>query len=220
MSASTTPASRRRIRTLPPTTTRACTSPSQGCCRAASPIPSCSPTHAHARTGPRSRASSERGQQWRRRGRRRLGRGLTSVNIGILFIVNPGNGDRFIEAIEQMVNFDVTNNSWNRIAPFYLPTDNILIQPRMSCARSTPTHSFPRPAATALALSSCRASATTTRGAGKRAQFDALHDLGCRRRADGFVADYSNYGACILVTAPTGPSLTVFTPAPALSPPI
>ena len=204
---------RRRIRTLLPAMTRACTSPSQGCCRDGQPDPVLQPdsrprAHGTAVAGiigaQANNGEGGVGVAW--------GAALTSVNIADSLFVNAGNGDRFIEAIEQMVSFDVTNNSWNRFAPFFLPTDNIS-DPASYVLREVNAFAFVsetgRNGLGTVIVQGVGNNNLEVQGNGLNSTRFTISVAGAG--PTGFMTDYSNYGASILVTAPTGPSLTVFT---------
>lgn len=138
------------------------------------------------------------------------GSSLTSVNISdstTSINIHTGILADFAAAIGQMTNFDVTNNSWNT-KPVYDPQANI----NGNAGWATVNGAF----ANVSADGRGGLGTVIVQGVGN----DNLDAQGCGLNGSrftitvagfdqsGFAAAYSNYGACVLVTAPTSSSLT------------
>jgi subtilisin-like proprotein convertase family protein len=139
------------------------------------------------------------------------GAALTSINIDdstTPYDLSTGNTLDFAEVIRWGIGrFDVTNNSWNTL-PAYDPNANV----NQPSGFATVNEAF----ADVCALGRNGLGTIIVQGIGNNnldAQGTGLN--GSRFTitvagfgSDGFAADYSNYGACVLVTAPTRSTVT------------
>src|SRR5262249_41007569 len=141
------------------------------------------------------------------------GSALTSVNIDEYLSRNPVNGaDKLIASLEHEAAFDVVNHSWNRVAPHYLLSDN---------ATWAGTFVSREISAFTLASATGRSGLGTVivQGAGNDDVDIQGNGLDTTRftitvgatDTNGFAADYSSYGASLLVTAPGGGSDAIVT---------
>lgn len=128
---------------------------------------------------------------------------LTSVNIDEYLSRDPvGGADKLIASLEHQAAFDIVNNSWNRIAPHYLPSDN----PTWSG-----TFASREIAALKAVAETGRAGLGTVivQGIGNDGIEAQGNGLDTSRftltvggvGADGFITGYSNYGASLVVSA-------------------
>jgi Ca2+-binding RTX toxin-like protein len=132
------------------------------------------------------------------------GASLTSVPIidpdSSIYLVSP-NQANFLSAVHQMANFDVTNNSWNATL-FFEPYTNLAVPSQY--ANINLEYEF--------AVSDGRGGLGTVivqgvgndnrdaQGSGVNASRYTISVAAIEQ--DGFAADFSNHGACVLVTAP------------------
>jgi subtilisin-like proprotein convertase family protein len=132
--------------------------------------------------------------------------GLTSVNIGdtsspIYFLA--ADITDFLASLHQMTNFDVTNHSWNQGIPNYDPLANLYGSG--GYARVNNEYDYVsangRSGLGTILVQAVANSNADGQHSGLNASRFTITVAGTQN--DGFASDFSNYGACVLLTAPS-----------------
>jgi subtilisin-like proprotein convertase family protein len=131
---------------------------------------------------------------------------LTSVPIldpdGPIYM-NAMDGTNSVAAFHQMTNFDITNNSWNGIPNDFHPTLNIndpSARFRYFNLEFANASEFGRNGLGTIVVQAAGNDNVDGQGCGLNGSRYTMTVAGTQE--DGFAFDESNYGACILVTAP------------------
>jgi subtilisin-like proprotein convertase family protein len=134
------------------------------------------------------------------------GAGLTSINIGDtsspIYFLSADLTD-FLASLHQMTNFDVANHSWNQGVPNYDPLANLYGSG--GYARVNNEYDYVsangRGGLGTIIVQGVANSNADAQHSGLNVSRFTITVAGTQN--DGFASDFSNYGACVLLTAPS-----------------
>jgi subtilisin-like proprotein convertase family protein len=134
------------------------------------------------------------------------GAGLTSVNIGDTtspIYLHSADLTDFLAAFHQMTNFDVANHSWNFTGSDYDPLSNLYGIGGYSRVNTEYDYvsANGRGGLGTIVIQGVANSNVDGQLSGLNVSRFTITVAGTQN--DGFASDFSNYGACVLVTAPS-----------------